>query len=63
MHKVDVSSVKASDIRTVLRGNKILILHKGKPLCAIIPLSDLILLEGLQLEELEAENTFFENIF
>jgi hypothetical protein len=60
MRKVDVKDLKPSDIRFVLRGDKILILHKNKPLCAIISLADLTLLEGLQLEELEEENNFFE---
>lgn len=61
MKHIDIKMVPidVGDLRDVLRGDRLIIEHKGNPKFALISLHDLNLLESMQMEDLqESEDEF-----
>jgi len=59
MKHIPVGEVTVSDLRDVLRGDRLVIEHRNKPRFALISIHDLNLLESMQMEDLqEAEDEF-----
>lgn len=57
MYKTDVKNLNPWLLRKILSGEGIILTHKDKDLCAVISIDLLNLLEGLQLESLEEEDS------
>ncbi|NJO61076.1 MAG: hypothetical protein HC836_23280 [Richelia sp. RM2_1_2] len=59
---MDVSDLTIFSIRSVLKGNPIVVTHRDQDKFVILPLELLTLLEGLQFEELEQEDGAYDEI-
>lgn len=62
VQKMDVSDLTIFSIRSVLKGNPIVVTHRDQDKFVILPLELLTLLEGLQFEELEQEDGAYDEI-
>lgn len=51
-----VEDLKVVDLKSVLQGDRLVLTHRGAPKFALISISDLHLLEAMELESLEKED-------
>jgi len=59
MKTVDIAEVKAKDLREVLRGDRLILTHRGVEKFTIISINDEHLFEGMQLDSLQDSNDEF----
>ncbi len=57
MTRIEINKLKPSLFKQLKKQGVLVITHKGEDLCAVISMDMLNLLEGLQLENLEEEES------
>lgn len=59
MKTLDVNDITVGDLKVVLKGDRLILTHRGKEKFAVISIHDLQLLEAQQLESLQSEEDVF----